>query len=1236
MVPAILHQAVVGHRVMKKSVKSKSSKPSRRTSIGAAGFRPQRWFTLSDEDASIRQKSLLETGHVYEHGLNSALQAASTLSINGNSMDSLCECMFKLIIFTSRLRFDREVQDALIASIAKDVSSTSHGGLDPIPLPSVDVVPADVQVSSVEEKHHPGDHQARICASVSIVAYCREDALAVRSRLQSLVVKRQDRWVWLSLKTTFDEFFFAVEDKDTEASVVEVEMSSLPALEDMATTSMKKACSHADRSQFDACTELNQERKVLLLGGRNPGKNDFFKWLAGISPSDSFLHEHLNSDHKFTIACESADSLLFRGTKIAHAITKFHGECKAIEVKHLDELIATISEKVKTGGYQSRMRAAEFLKHLASIGFGGNAIDSALSSEEAQTLAKTLALNDDEEIQLCELEDCLLSLRQQLADPASELSAKGKANESRIPPTVFGGDEELSIDRLNMQVKEMEEDLRRDQKKVQDKEGEVKARQAAEKVKKKYVAMAAAAAEKLNAAQATMRANQEILEDKNANEKAVKKAKSNLVNIEKTIALAKKQLAEANKQHDAVVAAMNALSEFRALGGGAEGKRFEHVKQVEDEIVWMLHSGILDSLSSCFKDASLDEGAKISIRHSVEAMRKAFEDRGVSIPSYWLGRLLARFDWQGDGFLDKSELLEHFDVKDFAMKRRKVASLCGLPCMAMYNGGGRVFMLNPEESKTWKANPQQDGTAANQMYEAVIVKEFPNNKLGVRFSHRREISAAGQPAQERVLYKQFSDFPGEDFFVLQVCRPEEITLCTAKGGANALKLLTHSELRRKQMELVSMLQRELVKKTLLSGKGESDVLSMQILEALVTGDRDKILSSMLTFWNVNCRGNSMGGLAGEERLARDVEERKTRLSSLLQDSEAALKSILQTSSQVPLTRYIAGSVFLSFHNPSLQHRPILVQAPELIAGSQVREDSSMDILQTIRSFFPDPSSSESLEQQIRNKFQEADADRSGTLEKDEVRTLIERTVNRSKERILSSQLDLFIELIDQDESGTIEMEELVNAVKPRGGECPYDQMKLLDELAGEVTQVMVLVDPIHTRFNLWEKEIFKMLWRKHRRKCVFATLITTEHQEAIKSLTGLKERIAATAQDLSKFVGDEEVEEEVSKNVFGVGSALNQGDKSSSLELSRSKFLHIGLNKLVIRTMMREEEDAREMIASVSDSLRAVSLWIRKVCETGEVASKRLPAENHQLARAARHVEDCCEYVLNNFKVMQA
>ncbi|EKX54377.1 hypothetical protein GUITHDRAFT_99859 [Guillardia theta CCMP2712] len=1230
---------------MKKTVRSKSTRASRRPSIWHGGLRPQRWFTLSDEDASIRHKSLLETANVvkrvYEQGLSSALQAASMLNFNGCSMDSMFECVFKLVITTSGLRFDREVQDALIASIAKDLSSSTHGATHEGPQPPVDVLPADVQVFSVEEKlHHDDRHSSRICASVSIVAFCKEDALGIQTRLQAMLIKHQDRWVWLSLKSTFEELFFAVEDMGQGTSLTEVEVSGLPVLEEMATPVVKRACAHADLNLVDPCEDAQQERTVLLVGGRNPCKNDLFKWLAGMNPSDSFLHDQLNSDHKFTIACESTDPLLFRAPKIAHAITKFHAECKALEVAHLDNLIAMIADKVKVGGYQSTMRAAEFIKLVTTVGFGEDAlVDGVLTSEEEQFLVKTLALNDDEQLLLCEIEDCLLTLRTQLADTSSEMSGKGGggggARGGHAQSSVFGEHEELDIDRLNMQAKKIEEDMKRDQKKVKDKEAEVKARQAAEKLKKKYLAMASAAAEKLNAAQATMKANQEILEAKNANDKAVKKAQSNLITVEKTIAMAKKQLAEANKQHDAVVSAMNAMSEFRALGGG-EGKRYESEKQVVDEIHWMLRSGILDSLSSCFKDAQSEEGTRLSIRHCVEAMRKAFEDRGVSIPSYWLGRMLASFDWEGDGFLDKAELLEHFDTSDFASRRRRVASLCGLPCMAMYNGGGRVFMLSPEESKIWRANPQQDATAANQLYEATIVKEFANNKIGVKFSHRRESPAPAQAVQERILYKQFSDFPGEDFFLLQTCRPEEVMLRTVKRGANALMLLTHSELHSKQTELVSMLQRELVKKTLLSGRKENDVLSMQILEALATADREKIVSSMLTFWNVNCRGSSVGGAAGDERRVKEVEERKKMIASLTEGSDEALKSILQTSSQVPLTRFMAGSVCLSFNSLPQHCRPTLVQAPELIAGSQVREDSSMDILQTIRNFFPDPSSSESLEQQIRKKFQEADADRSGTLEKEEVKTLIERTVNRSKERIRPSQLDMFIELIDQDESGTIEMEELVNAVKPRGGDCPYDQGGMMEAMAEKVTTILLLVDPIHTRFNSWEKEVFKRMWSKHRSKCVLATFVTAEHQEAVKTVGGLKEKIAATAQDLAKFVGDEEVEEEVNRNVFGVGSVLDHhGDVSSShLDRSKWKFLSSGLNKLVIRTMLREEEDARAMVELLAGSLRVVSLWIRKVCESGEVASQRPQTASNQLARAARHVEECSEHVLNNCKVM--
>ena len=147
-------------------------------------------------------------------------------------------------------------------------------------------------------------------------------------------------------------------------------------------------------------------------------------------------------------------------------------------------------------------------------------------------------------------------------------------------------------------------------------------------------------------------------------------------------------------------------------------------------------------------------------------------------------------------------------------------------------------------------------------------------------------------------------------------------------------------------------------------------------------------------------------------------------------------------------------------------------APELLGVNAPLEEGVTDVLKTVRSFFGDPNSKDPLEKQIKKKFDDADVDKSGALDKKEMKTLLRNTVNRGSERLSEHDMNNLIDILDADGSGSIEVEELLNAIKPRGSECPYDQ-EALKAVAGMVDKVLVLVDPQHTRFNPWERHMIQ-------------------------------------------------------------------------------------------------------------------------------------------------------------------
>ena len=52
-----------------------------------------------------------------------------------------------------------------------------------------------------------------------------------------------------------------------------------------------------------------------------------------------------------------------------------------------------------------------------------------------------------------------------------------------------------------------------------------------------------------------------------------------------------------------------------------------------------------------------------------------------------------------------------------------------------------------------------------------------------------------------------------------------------------------------------------------------------------------------------------------------------------------------------------------------------------------------------------------------------------------MKALLRDTVNQGIERLSEHEMNNLIDILDADGSGSIEVEELLNAIKPRGSEC---------------------------------------------------------------------------------------------------------------------------------------------------------------------------------------------------------
>ena len=157
-----------------------------------------------------------------------------------------------------------------------------------------------------------------------------------------------------------------------------------------------------------------------------------------------------------------------------------------------------------------------------------------------------------------------------------------------------------------------------------------------------------------------------------------------------------------------------------------------------------------------------------------------------------------------------------------------------------------------------------------------------------------------------------------------------------------------------------------------------------------------------------------------------------------------------------------------------------------------------------------------------------------------MKALLRDTVNQGIERLSEHEMNNLIDILDADGSGSIEVEELLNAIKPRGSECPYEQMSAMLAMGDMVDKVLVLVDPQHTRFNPWEKFVIAELHARMRSKLVFAMFVTVEHQETFKTWANLSKTARASAEDIGAFLSDPSVTNELKDNIISVGTWLGK------------------------------------------------------------------------------------------------
>ena len=620
----------------------------------------------------------------------------------------------------------------------------------------------------------------------------------------------------------------------------------------------------------------------------------------------------------------------------------------------------------------------------------------------------------------------------------------------------------------------------------------------------------------------------------------------------------------------------------------------------------------MQGLNRAFSEFDENQDGKLSLREASQGIINFLEEMGYVTSKHVIMPMIAKLDEEGDGYVQLHEFVTYFDMSKEAIARREKPSLENLPCKAIYHGGARVATFVKDDMRIWSPLPQQDHEAANKAYDAVITRRVSASRFRVTFVHKRADPLAGPEDSKSILYDAFSDFPDSSSFIMQECPVEDLWMEVSTAGLAGLTTLNEGRLRLMQERLMSLLETEMEQRAKSKQHLYVQQFKAEMLEALTKGPRESQLQFMLGHWDTKY---SLWQPPCPGRPAKDAEalHQQTKAKVELMRREIAQESV-EVGRQMEAWRrvkkhqqsadlFVSSQVTLAMRYAGKPVPPVLIQAPELLGVNAPLEEGVTDVLKTVRSFFGDPNSKDPLEKQIKKKFDDADVDKSGALDKKEMKTLLRNTVNRGSERLSEHDMNNLIDILDADGSGSIEVEELLNAIKPRGSECPYDQEAALKAVAGMVDKVLILVDPQHTRFNPWEKHMIGILHATCRRKLVCATMVTAEHQNTFKTPKAILRLAHATAADIGAFLRDKTVERELRENVLSVGTVLDHTKArdgsfvvkgKSKASKDRWRGLPNALSRVVVSCFTHENEHARSVLRETCDSIRVLNNCLLK------------------------------------------
>lgn len=224
-------------------------------------------------------------------GLANALIEIQSLR-NDLSLEHLFEVRFTICLVNEVEGLDRDKRDALIQAIAKDIAGAGRRNEDNtdtmLPIDIDNEAPnADVRIVAIENNPSPADPSIpEIMISMSVLARDADFAQEITNRILKAQYKADttDTVQWPTAMARMIEGMQKGDTRDESLESLSIRFLTNPQVHELSTDFIK----HSRLPGVQSCIPQRREAmSTLLVGGRDPYKNDLLKWIVGVDPQQS-------------------------------------------------------------------------------------------------------------------------------------------------------------------------------------------------------------------------------------------------------------------------------------------------------------------------------------------------------------------------------------------------------------------------------------------------------------------------------------------------------------------------------------------------------------------------------------------------------------------------------------------------------------------------------------------------------------------------------------------------------------------------------------------------------------------------------------------------------------------------------------------------------------------------------------------------------------------------------------